>query len=327
VGPAATALLSALLPEACPVPVVIAESIPSWVGALDVVLAHCDDPADPVLAESVALAARRGARILLSAPPNGPVAAAAAGSAALVPPRVDVPLRFAFPKVFTAGLVLVETLGLLHTDLDALADALDAEAARNQPAQESFVNPAKSLALRLAERTPLLWGTDLAGTAVAEHAAQTLAAHAGMVSDVASYQQATTRPALHRAAVASTSGKDIFADPDDDDDLFGERRLLRVLLIGVQPDSSAEPSRWAAGRALPGADLIDPVAEIAEGEHTVGRPPDGDLTLSDPIAMPGPATAVRNAGVLALRFEMAALYLGLAAGTLGGPGRLAPAAL
>jgi hypothetical protein len=33
------------------------------------------------------------------------------------------------------------------------------------------------------------------------------------------------------------------------------------------------------------------------------------------------------AAVLALRFELAALYLGLAAGTIGGPGYYAPAAV
>lgn len=316
------ALLQTLLPGACPVPVVIAEVIPSWVGALDVVFAHCDDPADPVLAESTSLAARRGARILLSAPTDGPVAASTAGAAAMIPPRVDVPPMFAFPRVFAAGLVLLDTLGLLHADTAGLADALDDEAARNQPAQESFVNPAKSLALRLAERTPLLWGVDRAGTAVAEHAAYTLAAHAAVISDVAGYQQATTRPALHRAAVAAASGADIFADPDE---VFGDGgQPLRVLLIAAQPDGLMDPIHQSARRALPGADLIDPVNQLSDAESAFGRlPVDG----TDSAGVRAPRSVAVSAAVLALRFEMAALYLGLAAGTLGGPGRLTPAAL
>ena len=37
-------------------------------GPLDVVVAHTADPADPELSESVGLAVRRGAEVVLSAP-------------------------------------------------------------------------------------------------------------------------------------------------------------------------------------------------------------------------------------------------------------------
>ena len=60
------------------------------------------------------------------------------------------------------------------------------------------MNPAKSLALRLAEHTPLLWGTDPLAAAVAEHAAAALATHAGVVAHAADIAQAATATALVR---------------------------------------------------------------------------------------------------------------------------------
>ncbi|HTI22380.1 MAG TPA: hypothetical protein VL652_15400 [Kutzneria sp.] len=296
IGVAASQLLAALLTTACPVPVVLAEAVPSWIGALDLVIAHTDDPGDVVLAESLDRATRRGARVIVTAPPDGPVAAAAAGRGLLLPPRIPVPTGFGFARALTAGLVVVGALGLLRTDITELADELDREAERDHPMHESFVNPAKSLALRVADRTPLLWGLDQAATAVAWHAAFVLASHAGVVSDVAGYQQAIGRAALHRAAVQSSSGGDLFADPDDE-----QLTQPRVLLLSVSRGDAAEATRRAAEATLAGADVIR-LDEVTGGDATC-------------------------AAVLALRFELAALYLGLAAGTIGGPGYFAPAAV
>lgn len=295
VGPAAAELLAALLGPACPVPVVVTDVVPTWIGALDVVIAHADDPGDPVLAESLDRAARRGARIVLTAPEDGPVAAAAAGQALLLPPRVHVPHGLGMARALAAGLLAVNQLGLLRTDVGQIADELDREAERDHPMHESFVNPAKALALRLADRTPLLWGLDHAATAVAAHAAQSLATFSGVVSDVAGYPQAVLRPALHRAAVQATSGHDLFADPDD----LTAGPTPRVLLLAVRRGPIAEATRRAAEDTLPGADLVAPADEVT-----------GDEALC--------------AALLAVRFDLAALYLGLAAGTLGGPGVVSP---
>ena len=56
-------LLMALLGPGCSVPVVVADEVPPWVGALDVVLAHTEDPGDRVLAESIDRAGRCGAGV------------------------------------------------------------------------------------------------------------------------------------------------------------------------------------------------------------------------------------------------------------------------
>jgi hypothetical protein len=287
VGASVTALLTALLP-ACPVPVVVTDAVPQWIGPLDIVLAHSDDPGDHELAESIDRARRYGATVVVTARADGPVAAAAAGTMLLVP-RVEVPPGFAFPRAFTAGLVLLNTLSLTSVDLGLLADELDREAERDHASYESFVNPAKSLSLRLADRTPLLCGLDPVATAVATHATEALACFAGMVAGASAYPQLLTRTALHRAAVRTGSADDIFADPQDTP-LGG----LRLLLLAVEDGPLAAATRQTAVDSLPGADLL-----TAE-ETTAGD-------------------AVR-AAVLALRFELASVYLGLAMGTLGGPG-------
>lgn len=290
VGAVAAELLAALLEPNCPVPVVLRETVPSWVGALDVLVAHCDDPGDAVLAEAVDTAGRRGARMLLTASREGPVAAAAAGRALLLEPRVPVPAGLGFARALAGGLVVLTTLGLLRTDLSALADELDREAERDHPHKESLVNPAKALALRLAEHTPLLWGLDPVATAVARHGAHALARFAGVVADAASYAQAASRPVLHRAAVRAGSAEDLFADPDE-----VTSAPYRTLLLAIRQGPAFEAARRAATAVLPGADLVMPLEEITGDEVTC-------------------------AAVLAARFDQAALYLGLATEALGGAG-------
>ncbi|PRX49043.1 hypothetical protein B0I33_10376 [Prauserella shujinwangii] len=296
-GRSAALALASLLAPSCPVPVVLSDVVPGWIGALDVVLAHTDDPNDSDLAASLERASRYGATVVLSAPPDGPVASAVAGRGLLVAPRVPVPPALAFPRAFAAGVLTANTLGLLVADVESLADHLDAEAERGHPGHESFVNPAKALALRIAGRLPLLWGLDQVGVAVGHHAAYALGAHAAVVADVADYRQALARPALHRAAVESTGERNIFADPDDSPD---EGPLPRVLLLAVRTGPAADGARYRAHEYLHAADVLAPAEEIEADD--AGR-----------------------AAMLALRFELAAVYLGLAAGTIGGAGRHAPA--
>ncbi|GAA3362540.1 hypothetical protein [Saccharopolyspora gregorii] len=290
-GPSACGVLAALAGPSCPVPVIVAESVPVWVGPLDVVFAHTPDPGDPTLAEGVATATRRGASMVLAAPADGPVAASGAGRAKVVPPRIPVPDELTFAHVFTVGLSVLVALGLLRCDTDQLADELDREAERAHPGQEPLMNPAKSLALRLADHEALLWGVDLTATAVAGHGSYALGVHAGLACDVASHAQATTRHALYRSV--RDTGSDLFADPDEDGGA-----TPRVFLISTRHDERSEADERTATRSLPGADLVAP----------------GESARAD---------AVLRAAVLALRFDLAAVYLGLAAGTLGGPGRQA----
>ncbi|MGH3971998.1 MAG: hypothetical protein ACRDS9_01530 [Pseudonocardiaceae bacterium] len=304
-APAAAPLLLALLGSSCPVPVVTTRSVPMWVGALDIVLANTTDPGDQELAEGVDRAVRRGAQVVLTAPAEGPVAAAAAGRSVLVVPRIEVPPGLALPRTLTAGLLLLDTLGLLATDSEQLAGELEREAERDHVAHESFVNPAKSLALRLIDRVPLLWGTDPVATAVAGYAAGALAAHAGVVAHAAGFHEAAALPALHQEAVRASAEAEVFHDPFADQPLRSGMSVVRPVLLGAFPDARIEPERAAALGALPSADVVTADEELMARQGQ-------------------PGAAACAAAVLALRFDFAALYLGLGRGVLGGPGWVGP---
>ncbi len=295
VGRPVMRLLAALLGPSCPTPIVLADVVPSWVGALDVVYAHTDDPGDDELASSLARASRYGAAVVLTAPDEGPIATAVAGKGTLIAPRVVVGPDRIFATVFTTGLRALSALGLLDVDVDALADALDAEAERDHLQHESFVNPAKSLALSLADRTPLLWGLDPVAGALAEHASYLLAAEAAVVADAAEFRHAFARGALYREVVSGSGGHDIFADPDDPATSVSRRRLL---LLSIRQDAAAAARRAATG-VFSSAEVIDIADEIGAAEPVV-------------------------AAVLALRFELAAVYIGLGTGTIGGANRFSP---
>ena len=209
------------------------------------VVAHTDDPGDSELAESIDRAGRYGAGVVLTAPEDGPVAAAAAGKAVLITPRVPVPPGFGFPRALAAGLLTATTLELLRTDLDMVADELDREAERGHMQHESFVNPAKSLALRLAERTPLLWGLDDVATGVA------LVRRAGARHPHRHRVRRGRRTRRPRAAPRCTGpprrpppGTDIFADPDDLDPSAG----VAAARVPAGRERAAERPGAPAGR-------------------------------------------------------------------------------
>lgn len=296
----AVPLVSALLGPGCPIPVVASDAAPSWIGPLDVLVAHTSDADDRELADSVGRAVRRGCEVVLSAPLEGPIAAAGAGAARLLEPRVPVPAGLDFPRALAAVLVTVAALDLLTPDLEVLATELDRESERNHPSHESFVNPAKALALRLADRAPLLWGTDAAGVALARYAAATLAAHAAVIAHAADAAEAARAPALQRA-LAGTGEDDIFHDPYDDpmEVSVGTTTLPappRVVLLSTEDENPSAAVLRRAGRDWPSADRLHPVEEIPLGT---------------------PHAALRRAALLATRFDLAALYLGLAGAVLG----------
>ncbi|MGI5125665.1 hypothetical protein ACQEVB_02505 [Pseudonocardia sp. CA-107938] len=296
VSASAAGILSAVLGPACPVPVVVSELVPTWVGALDVVLAHTGDGTDYELADAIGRAARRGAEVVLSAPAEGPVASAGAGRVRLVEPRVPVPAGLELPRALALGLVTLAELGLLGADpglgedLGPVADVLDAEAERNQPGHEPFMNPAKALALRLADRTPLLWGTDAVAAAVAAHGVRALATHAGQVAHGADAADGVTASGLLRALATGTT--DIFHDPFADG---GDGEVAapppRVVLLGTEEEDPVRALLRRTGRDLPSPDVVHPVEEVARGTRHA---------------------ALLRAALLASRLDVAAVYLGLA---------------
>lgn len=293
----AAGILAALLGPECPVPIVLADTTPSWIGPLDVVVAHTADGDDVELADAVARAVRRGAEVLLSAPHDGPVASAGAGRARHLEQRIPVPPGLDLPRALAVGLVATAVLGLLDTPLDLelepLASALDAEAERNQLGHEPFMNPAKSLAMRLADHTPLLWGVEPLAAAVAEHAASALATHAGVVAHASEVGRATTASGLLRELDAGAQ-RDIFRDPFEDQP-EAQAPPVRLVLIGTGEEDPAHAVLRRTGRDRSSADVVHPVEEVARGVRHA---------------------ALLRAGLVASRFDVAAVYLGLATRTI-----------
>jgi hypothetical protein len=152
-----------------------------------------------------------------------------------------------------------------------------------------------------------LWGTDPVATVVAGHCAGALAAHAGVVAHAAGFHEAAALPVLRQEATRAGGEADIFHDPFEDrlaDQPADRMPPMRPVLLGVPASDAAarfKSERAAASEALPGADVVTADEELM-------------------VRHDDPGAAACAAAVLALRFDFAALYLGLGRGVLGGPG-------
>lgn len=151
--------------------------LPGWVGPADVVVAvSCSGRTEETLSAAEE-AVRRGARVVTVGAESSPLAdLGARGRGAHVPvPGGRLP-RASLWALSVPLLVLGDGLGVCRVardDLDATADLLDVLTERYKAAKESFLNPAKSLALAFAEPLAVVWGTSgLAGVAAYRTACQ-----------------------------------------------------------------------------------------------------------------------------------------------------------
>ncbi|MCK9878796.1 mannose-6-phosphate isomerase [Frankia sp. Ag45/Mut15] len=184
VGGAALAadLIAALAGPAGPVPVLGHHTygLPGWVGVADVVLAVSASGASAEALSAVEEAARRGARVAVVAPPDTPLAQMAALVAApCVPLPGGRPASTVLWSLAVPLLIAGRALGVLRVAdaaLEAAAVRLESIATRCRASSESFVNPAKTLALELGGSLPLVWGTSAVTAVAARGAVDQLAA-------------------------------------------------------------------------------------------------------------------------------------------------------
>ena len=278
-----------------PVPVVIAAEAPPWIGALDMLVVAGDDPGDPALVGAAASAVRRGARVVVAAPYDGPLRDATAGRAAVMEPRLPVADGFGLCRYLAVGLAVLQTVDpKLRVDLAALADELDAEALRNSASREVFTNPAKALVERMSRRRLVLAGDCAATLTLARHGCTVLLRTAHEVAAATGLTDALL--ALHAGAGAG------FADPTEalfhDDEIDGPiAERLRVLALTLDAERTVVASRIAQ------FDDVDIV-----GAEDVPDLPDGRR------ALPGAQRVEQQLAILAVRLEMAAVYLRLVRG-------------
>lgn len=299
----AGAVLAATLGGSASQPFVLAGAAPPWLGPLDVLVVAGDDPGDPALIAAAATGVRRGARVVAVAPYEGPLRDSTAGRAAALAPRLSVPDEFGLCRYLAAGLAVVHAVDQRPSiGLAALADELDEEALRNSAGRELFTNPAKVLAARMIDRRVALAGDDAATVALARHGSSVLLRIA---------QQVTTATALADAVVALRADLSDASSPEDalfhDEEIDGPLpQRLRVLALTLAAE------RTGAVAQVAGLDEIYLVTaeDVPEAPGGVG----GSGGLVGTVT-PGRATrSEHQLAILAVRLEMAAVYLRLARG-------------
>lgn len=176
-GTAATAgaILAGALSDTVSLPFVTATRAPVWVGPLDVMVIAGDDAGDPALSAAVSVGTRRGARVVIAAPDEGPLADSGAGRAISLAPRLRVPDTFGLAHNLAVGAAVLGVLDRsVAPDVMTIADEVDGEVSRNTVGREVFTNAAKAIAARLTGGPAVLCGDRPATLALAGHAAATL---------------------------------------------------------------------------------------------------------------------------------------------------------
>jgi hypothetical protein len=232
-GAVAASVLRALLGSSSPVAVEVVPgpTLPVWVGPSDIVVVATRTGAGRYAVTPAYEAARRGASLLgigaEDAPLRGACSAARAPYVSLPPGRVRHTTLW---SMLTPLLLLAAELGLLPegaADPESIATALDEVATECGPARESFVNPAKTLALEMLDALPVIAAEGPLAGAAAIRVADQLATLAGLPAT------GFRLPDQRVAACAVLGGP---LAPGDEGDFFRDRaddtgRRLRLLTI------------------------------------------------------------------------------------------------
>jgi glucose/mannose-6-phosphate isomerase len=297
-------VLATVAGHRCPVPIIGHRSagVPGWVGAADVVIAVSASGRSPEALAAADAAARRGARLVAIGNPESELEAMAErGRAPFIPVPRRAPARASMWGLIVPVLFAGRALGLVkvaEADFAETATRLDADAERCRPGAESFVNPAKSLALGLAGSIPVIWGSSPLATVAARRFADTLAANARYPAMAGALGEAGRgRVGLLDGVFGglAESSRDIFADEEDD----GPTRLRLVVMRdgGLNPEDEAD----------------EPVAVEERRAEAVQTLADRRGVRCDVLVAEGGSSLERLASLVAVP-DFASLYLALAHG-------------
>ncbi|MCB0949749.1 MAG: TobH protein [Mycobacterium sp.] len=303
-GPAANAgaMLAAALGGTAGTPIVVASEAPPWIGALDVLIVAGDDAGDPLLASAAAMGVRRGSRVVVVAPYEGPLRDATAGRSVALPPRMPVPDDFTLVRYLAAGLAVMQVIGAGNpVGLEALADELDAEAFRNSAGHEVFTNPAKGLAERMAGREVVFAGDTAPFLALARHACMVMLRVAHRAVSAVGLADVLVAIGSGWGRDGEPDGRSIFHDEEIDGPL--PRRTRTIVL-------TTDAERPAVTARLMGFDDVDVV-----NSNDVPDTPEGAVTGEETRGLvPGIGRPEQQLALLAVRIEMAAVYQRLVRG-------------
>ena len=171
-------VLELLAEPGSPVPVQARRNLPlpGWVGPLDLVVAVSLSGRAPGRFATAAAAARRGASLLTVAADDSPLAEVCrrARGVHIGVGRSRTSSRTSLWSLLVPVLLGADQIGIIDSPAEAMtevAQRLDEAAEAYRPTSESFVNPAKVLALQLAETMPMVLGdSPLSGVAAARAA-------------------------------------------------------------------------------------------------------------------------------------------------------------
>ncbi|HYG94016.1 MAG TPA: SIS domain-containing protein, partial [Nocardioides sp.] len=159
----------------------------------------------------------------------------------------------------------VVTLSFLHqvdlgptADADAVAEALDAVAIACGPGRDISINPAKMLAISLADANPLVWGGSVLAARAARRVAESIRRTSG--------RTALAGDAEHLLPVLEAARpRNVFADPFADG--AGDRRPVLVVLDDEADDPLVREQLGRLEEAARGHDVrVELVTADAEGE-------------------------------------------------------------
>lgn len=250
-------LVRAVLEPVCPVPFMAwpGPSLPAWVGALDLVVLIGGPDAPRWQLQCAAEAARRGASIIVASPEASALTAAASSHVTTsIPAQGDDPVAAA-----VAVLTRLGEAGLgPEVYAESVADAADMVAESCSPHRDLAFNPAKELAIGLADKVPLIWG----GTVLAQRASRRIAE--------------ALRRASGRLALAADGDElepllravrpvDLFSDPFESDD------EMRPVLLMLDEDNVPERMAHEPRHLLSLAEAVGVrVCRISSGERELG---------------------------------------------------------
>lgn len=252
-------LLRAVLEPWCPVPFVAwpGPSLPGWAGSLDLVVVLAPEGSDSGSASAVAEAVRRGCQLVVACPERSLVADHAAG-------RHTTVLPVSTRDQLATAVVVLELLDRLDlgpdTDPEAVASALDDVAVQCSPYKDLSVNPAKMLAIAMADSLPLVWGGSVLAARAARRVAESIRRTSGRAALAADAEHLLP-------VIAAAKRHDVFADPyaAPYDDLSDPEAPDRRPILVILDDGSDEPSvREQRGRLVAAARERDVRVETVE---------------------------------------------------------------
>jgi hypothetical protein len=305
-GAVAASVLRALLGPTSPVTidVVPGPALPVWMGASDVAVVATRTGAGRYAVTPAYEAARRGVAVVGIGAEDAPLHAACASSRAPYVPLPASRVRHAtLWSLLTPMLLLADELGLLPAgtaDTELVAGALDDVATECGPARESFVNPAKTLALALLDALPVIVAEGPLAGAAAERVADQLATLAGLPATTFRLpdQRVAARTVLGGPLAPGPGGEDFFRDREGDS---GRRlRLLTVRDAGAgDSDGHGEREPRSAAEAM------QEVLQVATARNV---PVSGLADHGEPERFPRLAQLARQLAVA----DFSAVYLALA---------------